>query len=427
MDGMRPQLSSLSNRAPLSQQDPLIYQALENERRRQNKQIELMASENTVSPAVLEALGSVITNKSLEGYPGKRYHGGADFADVVEQAAIDRAKQLFNCAYANVQPHSGTQANQAVFLALLKPHDRVLSMSLAAGGHLSHGAAPSYSGRWFNAQGYGVARETGRLDYDAIEAQALEFQPKLLITGGSAYPRVIDFQRLRAIADKVGAYFLVDIAHIAGLVATGHHPSPLPIADVVTSTTTKTLRGPRAGLILTNREDLMKKLQASVFPGVQGGVHLPAVAGKAVALAEALKPEFRDYIGRVVANADAMARTLVERGITVISGGTDTHLCLIDVSNRGLRGQQAQDLLYAANLTCNKNPVPFDSSNPAEWVGLRLGSPSGTSRGFGEEIFVEIGHMVADLLDDAGRDPAVKARVLNRVAELCSATEPYPA
>jgi glycine hydroxymethyltransferase len=426
VDDLRTPLSSLENRSPLAQQDPLIFQALEDERRRQNRQIELMASENTVSPAVLEALGSVITNKSLEGYPGKRYHGGADFADVVEQAAIDRAKQLFNCAYANVQPHSGTQANQAVFLALLQPHDRVLSMSLAAGGHLSHGAAPSYSGRWFTAEGYGVAHETGRLDYDAIEAQALAFRPKLLITGGSAYPRVIDFQRLRAIADKVGAYFLVDIAHIAGLVATGHHPSPLPIADVVTSTTTKTLRGPRAGLILTNREDLMRKLQAGVFPGVQGGVHLPAVAGKAVALAEALKPAFRDYIGRVVANARALAATLMERGITVISGGTDTHLILIDVSNRGLKGQQAQDLLYAANLTCNKNPVPFDSSNPAEWVGLRLGSPSGTSRGFGEATFAEIGHMVADLLDDGGRDPAVKARVLRRVEELCRASEPYP-
>jgi glycine hydroxymethyltransferase len=426
MDAVRAQVSSLPNRAPLSQQDPLIFQALQNERRRQNGQIELIASENTVSPAVLEALGSVMTNKSVEGYPGKRYHGGADFADVVEQAAIDRAKQLFGCAYANVQPHSGTQANQAVFLALLKPGDRVLSMSLAAGGHLSHGAAPSYSGKWFEAQGYGVARETGRLDYDAIEQQAQEFRPKLLIAGGSAYPRVIDFQRLRAIADGVGASFLVDMAHIAGLVAAGEHPSPLPIADVVTGTTTKTLRGPRGGLLLWNREDLARKLQAGVFPGVQGSVHLPIVAAKAVALGEALQPAFRDYIRRVVANARALAKTLQARGLGVISGGTDTHLVLIDVSTKGLKGQSAQDLLCGANLTCNKNPVPFDSMNPAEWVGVRLGSPSGTTRGFDEATFAEIGHMIADLLEDAGRNPAVKARVLRRVEELCRTTAPYP-
>lgn len=410
-------------RSPLAQRDPLIAAALAHEKKRQQSQIELIASENSVSLASLEALGSVITNKTVEGYPCNRFHGGADFADVVEQAAIDRAKELFGCAFANVQPHSGTQANQAVFFALLHPGDTVLSLDLAAGGHLSHGAKPNQSGRWFRIVSYGVDRETGRIDYDNVERLAVEHQPKLLIAGGSSYPRQINFARMRRIADKAGAVFLVDMAHFAGLVAGGVHPSPLPHADIVTCTTTKTLRGARGGLILTNREDLIKKLQSAVFPGVQGSAHLATIAAKAVCLGEALTPEFRAYAAAVKANAARLAEVLAARGVGIVSGGTDTHVVLVDVSSKGLTGQAAQDLIYAVDITSNKNPIPFDSAKPSEWKGLRLGSSAGTTRGFGLAEFQAIGGMIADLFDAAAEDTplaAVKARVAAEVAAICA-------
>ena len=410
--------------AHLAARDPLIFDALESEKRRQQGQIELIASENSVSLAALEALGSVITNKTVEGYPGNRFHGGADFADVVEQAAIDRAKKLFGVSYANVQPHSGTQANQAVFFALMQPGDVVLSLDLAAGGHLSHGAKPNQSGRWFKIVSYGVDRETGRIDYDTVERLAEEHRPKLLIAGGSSYPREIDFARMRQIADKVGAIYLVDMAHFAGLVAGGVHPSPVPYADIVTCTTTKTLRGARGGLILTNREDLVKKLQAAVFPGVQGSAHLATIAGKAVALGEALADEFKIYAASVKSNAQLLAATLLARGVGIVSGGTDTHVVLVDVSSKGLSGQQAQDLLYAVEITSNKNPIPFDSAKPSEWKGLRLGSSAGTTRGFGNAEFKVIGNLIADLFDAVNGDAAtldrVQARARAEVAALCS-------
>jgi glycine hydroxymethyltransferase len=383
----------------LAVRDPLIFNALENEKKRQQGQIELIASENSVSLASLDALGSVITNKTVEGYPGKRFHGGADFADVVEQAAIDRAKELFGCDFANVQPHSGTQANQAVFFALLTPGDVVLSLDLASGGHLSHGAKPNQSGRWFTIVSYGVDRETGRIDYDNVEKLALEHKPKLLIAGGSSYPREIDFVRMREIADKVGATYLVDMAHFAGLVAAGVHPSPIPYADIVTCTTTKTLRGSRGGLILTNREDLFKKLQPAVFPGVQGSAHLATIAGKAVCLGEALTDEFKTYGANVKANARLLAEVLQKRGVRIVSGGTDTHVVLVDVSSKGLTGQESQDALSAINITSNKNPIPFDSARPSEWKGLRLGSSAGTTRGFGAKEFEVIGNLIADIFD----------------------------
>jgi glycine hydroxymethyltransferase len=383
----------------LAVRDPLIFNALENEKKRQQGQIELIASENSVSLASLDALGSVITNKTVEGYPGKRFHGGADFADVVEQAAIDRSKELFGCDFANVQPHSGTQANQAVFFALLTPGDVVLSLDLASGGHLSHGAKPNQSGRWFTIVSYGVDRETGRIDYDNVEKLALEHKPKLLIAGGSSYPREIDFVRMREIADKVGATYLVDMAHFAGLVAAGVHPSPIPYADIVTCTTTKTLRGSRGGLILTNREDLFKKLQPAVFPGVQGSAHLATIAGKAVCLGEALTDEFKTYGANVKANARLLAEVLQKRGVRIVSGGTDTHVVLVDVSSKSLTGQESQDALSAINITSNKNPIPFDSARPSEWKGLRLGSSAGTTRGFGAKEFEVIGNLIADIFD----------------------------
>nr|WP_278116463.1 serine hydroxymethyltransferase [Mesorhizobium sp. WSM4875]WIE94817.1 serine hydroxymethyltransferase [Mesorhizobium sp. WSM4875] len=415
--------------ARLAERDPLIFNALENEKKRQQSQIELIASENSVSQASLDAMGSTITNKSVEGYPGRRFHGGADFADVVEQAAIDRAKELFGVAFANVQPHSGTQANQAVFFALLMPGDTVLSLDLAAGGHLSHGAKPNQSGRWFNIVPYGVDRETGRIDYANVEHLALMHQPKLIIAGGSSYPREIDFARMRAIADKVGAIYLVDMAHFAGLVAAGVHSSPIPHADIVTCTTTKTLRGARGGLILTNREDLYKKVQSAVFPGVQGSAHLTTIAGKAVSLGEALTDEFKAYGANVKANAQMLAETLQSRGVGIISGGTDSHLVLVDVSSKRLTGQHAQDILSGVNITSNKNPIPFDSAKPSEWKGLRLGSSAGTTRGFGKTEFEIIGHLIADLFDAASFDEAKRKVVENRaketVAKLCDAFPIY--
>lgn len=408
----------------LAARDPLIAKALDDEKKRQQGQIELIASENSVSRASLEALGSVITNKTVEGYPGKRFHGGADFADVVEQAAIDRAKALFGCEYVNVQPHSGTQANQAVFFALLQPGDVVLSLDLAAGGHLSHGAKPNQSGRWFSIVSYGVDRQSGLIDYDNVEALALEHKPKLIISGGSSYPREIDFPRMREIADKVGATYLVDMAHFAGLVAAGVHPSPIPHADFVTCTTTKTLRGARGGLVMTNREDLFKKLQPAVFPGVQGSAHLATIAGKAVCLGEALSDEFKTYGANVKANARVLARTLLERGVRIVSGGTDTHVVLVDVSSKDLTGQQAQDAIAAINITSNKNPIPFDSARPSEWKGLRLGSSAGTTRGFGSKEFEAIGHLIADIFEAQATDEAKRATLIERhratVAAMCA-------
>lgn len=406
----------------LAKRDPLIFKALEDEKKRQQGQIELIASENSVSQASLQALGSVITNKTVEGYPGKRFHGGADYADVVEQAAIDRAKELFGCDYVNVQPHSGTQANQAVFFALLQPGDVVLSLDLAAGGHLSHGAKPNQSGRWFSIVSYGVDRETGRIDYDNVETLALEHKPKLIISGGSSYPREIDFPRMREIADKVGATYLVDMAHFAGLVAAGVHPSPIPHADIVTCTTTKTLRGARGGLVMTNREDLFKKLQPAVFPGVQGSAHLATIAGKAVCLGEALTDEFKTYGANVKANARLLAEVLQKRGVRIVSGGTDTHVVLVDVSSKGLTGQESQDALSAINITSNKNPIPFDSAKPSEWKGLRLGSSAGTTRGFGAKEFEAIGHLIADIFEAQASDEATLETVIKKsraaVAEL---------
>lgn len=409
----------------LQTKDPLIFEALENERRRQEGTIELIAPANAVSLACLEALASPIMNKSVEGYPGSRFHAGARYVDVVEQAAIDRAKMLFGCSYANVQPHSGTQSNQAVFFALLKPGDRVLSMDLAAGGHLSHGAPPNQSGRWFSVTHYYVDRQTEMLDYDQIEELATLHRPNLMIAGGSAYPRVIDFERMRGIADRVGAYYLVDMAHIAGLVAAGSHPSPLPWADIVTCTLAKTLRGPPGGLILSNRDDLGKKLQSAVFPGVQGSFHSQDVAAKAVCLGEALQPAFREYGQRVVENARALAAALRDRGVRIVSGDTDTHLVLADVSSKGLLGQQAEDILGQANMTTNKNPIPFGPAKPSEWTGLRLGSPAGTTRGFSKDVYHKIGGMIADLLDaaHAGDGDRAAARIKPAISDLCAA---YP-
>lgn len=386
---------------PLADSDPLVAGALAGERQRQQSQIELIASENLVSRAVLDALGHEITNKTLEGYPGNRFHGGADFADQVENAVIDRARVLFDCRYVNAQPHSGTQANQAVFFALLKPGDCILGLDLAAGGHLSHGAKPNLSGRWFDAHHYTVDRETHLIDYDALQRQAFEVKPRLLIAGGSAYPRTFDFRRMRTIADSVGALFLVDMAHFAGLVAAGVHPSPLPYADIVTCTTTKTMRGPRGGLILSRDDKWHSKLQSAIFPGVQGSLHTQIIAAKAVCLGEALKPSFKLYGRRVKANAGTLSDTLQSRGISVVSGGTDTHIVLADLSPAGMTGQELQDLMYRANMTCNKNPIPFDSPGPSEWAGIRLGSGAGTTRGFDQREFENIGHLIADLTDAA--------------------------
>lgn len=413
----------------LAERDPVIFAALEGERNRQQNQIELIASENSVSLASLEALGSSITNKTVEGYPGRRFHGGAEFADVVEQTAIDRAKRLFGVAYANVQPHSGTQANQAVFFAVLKPGDTVLSLDLAAGGHLSHGAKPNQSGRWFNVVPYGVERQNGQIDYDNVEQLALSHHPKLIIAGGSSYPREINFSRMRSIADKVGAIYLVDMAHFAGLVAAGVHASPIPYADVVTCTTTKTLRGARGGLILTNREDLFKKIQSAVFPGVQGSAHLSTIACKAVCLGEALTEEFRSYAASVKANAQLLAEVLQKRGLTIVSGGTDSHLVLVDVSSKSLTGQQAQDILTNVNITSNKNPIPFDSTKPSEWKGLRLGSSAGTTRGFGPNEFTVIANLLADLFDANSQDESIRREIESNtrqaVAKLCAAFPIY--
>ena len=405
--------------------DPEIAAAIRGEVGREQRQIELIASENFASPAVLEAQGSVLTNKYAEGYPGRRYYGGCEFVDAAEQLAIDRARRLFGCAYANVQPHSGASANLAVFLALLRPGDAVLGMSLAAGGHLTHGAPPNVSGKWFEAIGYGVRRQDQRIDFAEVAALAEQHRPKLIIAGGSAYPRVLDFARFRAIADAVGAYLMVDMAHIAGLVAAGAHPSPFPHAHVVTSTTHKTLRGPRGGLILADDPELGKKLNSALFPGLQGGPLMHVIAAKAVAFEEALRPDFAVYAQRVVENARALAEAMVAGGLDLVSGGTDNHLLLVDLRPKRLTGRAAEASLERAGITCNKNGVPFDPLPPVKTSGIRIGSPAGTTRGFGVAEFRDIADMMSDVLEGLKADGhegngAVEAAVKARVRELCA-------
>ncbi|WP_066653506.1 MULTISPECIES: serine hydroxymethyltransferase [Sphingomonas] len=415
----------------LADADPAVFAGVRHELTREQTQIELIASENIVSKAVLEAQGSVFTNKYAEGYPGKRYYQGCHPSDEVEQLAIDRAKALFDCAYANVQPHSGAQANGAVMLALTKPGDTILGMSLDAGGHLTHGAKAAMSGKWFNAVQYGVDPVTHLIDYDEVARLAREHKPTLIIAGGSAYPRQIDFAKFRAIADEVGAYFLVDMAHFAGIVAAGLHPSPLPHAHVVTTTTHKTLRGPRGGMILSNDEALGKKLNSAVFPGLQGGPLMHVIAAKAVAFGEALQPGYKQYIAAVVENAKVLAATLNERGCNLVAGGTDTHLALVDLTPLGVTGKDADEALERAGITCNKNGIPNDPLPPTKTSGIRVGSPAGTTRGFGPAEFREIGHMVADVLDGLAKngeqgDAQVEEAVRQRVIALCHRFPIYP-
>ena len=408
----------------IGDRDPDIARVMGSELARQKEQIELIASENIVSKAVMQVQGSVLTNKYAEGYPGRRYYGGCEHVDVAEELAIERVRKLYDCAYANVQPNSGSQANQAVFQALIKPGDTVLGMSLAAGGHLTHGAAPNQSGKWFNAVQYGVRRDDHRIDFDEVEALAKEHQPKLIIAGGSAYPRIIDFARFREIADSVGAYLLVDMAHISGLVAGGAHPSPLPFAHAVTTTTHKTLRGPRGGLILSNDEALGKKFNSAIFPGIQGGPLMHVIAAKAVAFAEALQPEFKLYIQQVVNNARALADTLQGHGFDIVSGGTENHLVLVDLRPKGLTGDVSEAALERANITCNKNGVPFDPEKPMVTSGIRLGTPAGTTRGFGVGEFRRVGDLIAEVLGavsaaDGQAVPEAEAGVRDQVKALC--------
>ncbi len=411
--------------APLAETDPELAAVLGDELLRQQDGIELIASENVVSAAVLEAQGSVLTNKYAEGYPGRRYYGGCVHVDVAEQLAIDRAKRLFDCAFANVQPHSGAQANQAVLLALLQPGDTILGMSLAAGGHLTHGAAPNLSGKWFHAVQYGVRRDDGLLDYEELERLAREHKPRLIIAGGSAYPRFIDFPRIRRVADEVGAYFMVDMAHFAGLVATGLFPSPLPHAHVVTTTTHKTLRGPRGGMILSNDAEIGRKINSAVFPGLQGGPLMHVIAGKAAAFGEALRPEFRLYQKAVVENARVLAETLAQQGLAIVTGGTDCHLMLVDLRPKHVTGKAAEASLERARITANKNAIPFDPEKPAVTSGIRLGSPAATSRGFGPEEFRQVGLMIDEVLvglagSNDGANAAAEAAVGARVQALCA-------
>ncbi|MEB3189610.1 MAG: serine hydroxymethyltransferase [Snowella sp.] len=409
----------------LAETDPAIAEIIDRELQRQRIHLELIASENFTSPAVLAAQGSVLTNKYAEGLPGKRYYGGCEFIDQAEQLAIDRVKQLFGAAHANVQPHSGAQANFAVFLTLLQPGDTIMGMDLAHGGHLTHGSPVNVSGKWFKVQHYGVSPETEQLDYEQVRELALKVRPKLLICGYSAYPRTIHFDKFRAIADEVGAYLLADIAHIAGLVATGHHPDPLPHCHVVTTTTHKTLRGPRGGLIMTNNEELGKKLDKAVFPGTQGGPLEHVIAAKAVAFGEALQPAFKTYSGQVIANAQALASQLTQRGFKIVSGGTDNHLMLLDLRSIGMTGKVADQLVSQVHITANKNTVPFDPESPFVTSGLRLGSPAMTTRGLKESDFQEIGDIIADLLLNAD-DPDMKKACLQRVTDLCQRFPLYP-
>jgi glycine hydroxymethyltransferase len=405
----------------LKSEDKEIFDAIERELHRQQNQIELIASENIVSRAVLEAQGSILTNKYAEGYCGKRYYGGCEFIDEVEALAIERAKKLFNCEYVNVQPHSGSQANTAVYLALLKPYDVILGMSLDAGGHLTHGSKVSISGKWLTSVQYGVRKEDGLIDFDEIERLAEENKPRLIIAGGSAYPRQIDFARFRKIADKVGAYLMVDMAHFAGLVAGGVHPNPLEWADVVTTTTHKTLRGPRGGMILTNNEEIAKKVNSAIFPGSQGGPLEHVIAGKAVCFKEDLTPEFKAYAAQVVKNAEVLGKTLKKRGLDLVSGGTDTHLLLVDLRPKGLTGDVTEKALEAAHMTCNKNAIPFDPMPPKVTSGIRVGTPAGTTRGFKEREFELIGNWIGDVIDAlaAGNADKVIAETREKVVALC--------
>jgi glycine hydroxymethyltransferase len=408
----------------LQDRDPVISSEIVLELRRQQSQIELIASENIVSAAVMEAQGSVLTNKYAEGYPSKRYYGGCEHVDRIEALAIDRVKAIFECEYANVQPHSGAQANGAVMLALLKPGDTILGMSLDAGGHLTHGARPALSGKWFNAVQYGVDPETLRIDYDEVRRLAETHCPKLIIAGYSAYPRALDFAKFREIADSVGAILMVDMAHIAGIVAAGRHDNPMHFADVVTSTTHKTLRGPRGGFILTNNGDIAKKINPAVFPGLQGGPLMHVIAGKAVAFGEALRPEFTTYIDQVLKNAQALGEVLKLGGVNLATGGTDNHLLLVDLRSRGLTGTQVEKALERAGITCNKNGIPFDTQSPTVTSGIRLGTPAGTTRGFGTAEFDEIGTLILEVLSALEKQPAgdeiVERTVKSRVRELCS-------
>ena len=414
--------------ASVAETDPEIAKAIQDELGRQQSEIELIASENIVSQAVLEAQGSVLTNKYAEGYPGKRYYGGCQFVDVAETLAIERAKQLFGVAFANVQPNSGSQANQGVYQALIQPGDTILGMSLDAGGHLTHGAKPNQSGKWFNAIQYGLRKQDGRVDMDQVRQLAREHKPKMVVAGFSAYSRIMDWAEFRAIADEVGAILFVDMAHVAGLVAGGVYPSPFPHAHVATTTTHKTLRGPRGGLILTNDEDIAKKINSAIFPGIQGGPLMHVIAAKAVAFKEALQPEFKLYAQQVVANAQVLAETLVKGGVDIVSGGTDNHLMLVDLRPKGLTGKATETALGRAHITCNKNAVPFDPEKPAITSGVRLGTPAGTSRGFGTEEFRQVGEYIIEVLDGLktngdDNNGAVEAEVRAKVKTL---TDRFP-
>ena len=415
----------------LATRDPEIAEAIGLELGRQRDEIELIASENIVSAAVMQAQGSVMTNKYAEGYPGRRYYGGCQFVDIAENLAIERACKLFGCGFANVQPNSGSQANQGVFTALLQPGDTILGMSLAAGGHLTHGAAPNQSGKWFNAVQYGVRKQDNLIDYDQVEALAKEHQPKMIIAGGSAIPRQIDFARMREIADMVGAYLHVDMAHFAGLVAAGEHPSPFPHAHVATTTTHKTLRGPRGGMILTNDEALAKKINSAIFPGIQGGPLMHVIAAKAVAFGEALRPEFKDYAKQVIRNAQALSDQLIKGGLDTVTHGTDTHVVLVDLRPKGVKGNETEKALGRAHITCNKNGVPFDPEKPTVTSGIRLGSPAGTTRGFGEAEFRQIADWIIEVVDGlAANGPdgnsEVEEKVKAEVAALCARFPIYP-
>ncbi|MGR3580378.1 MAG: serine hydroxymethyltransferase [Sagittula sp.] len=415
----------------LSSRDPELFASITGELGRQRDEIELIASENIVSRAVMQAQGSVMTNKYAEGYPGRRYYGGCQWVDVAEELAIERAKQLFSCEFANVQPNSGSQANQGVFQALIKPGDTILGMSLDAGGHLTHGAKPNQSGKWFNAIQYGVRQQDNHLDYDQVEALAKEHQPKIIVAGGSAIPRQIDFAKMREIADMVGAYLHVDMAHFAGLVAAGEHPSPFPHAHVATTTTHKTLRGPRGGMILTNDEDIAKKVNSAIFPGIQGGPLMHVIAAKAVAFGEALRPEFKTYAKNVIANAQALSDQLIKGGLDTVTHGTDTHVVLVDLRPKGVKGNATEKALGRAHITCNKNGVPFDPEKPTITSGIRLGSPAGTTRGFMEAEFRQIADWIIEVVDGLaanGEDGngEVEDKVKAEVAALCAKFPIYP-
>ena len=405
----------------LKSEDKEIFDAIAAEFDRQQNQIELIASENIVSKAVLEAQGSILTNKYAEGYPAKRYYRGCEFVDVVENLAIERAKKLFNARFVNVQPHSGSQANTGVYVALLKPCDTIMGMSLDAGGHLTHGSKVSFSGKWLNSVQYGVCRDTGLIDYDEVERLALENKPKLIVAGGSAYPRQIDFKRFREIADKIGSYLMVDMAHFAGLVAGGVHPNPLEYADVVTTTTHKTLRGPRGGMILTNNEEIAKKINSAIFPGTQGGPLEHVIAAKAVCFAEDLTPQFKKYAAQVVSNAKAMGERLKKRGLDLVSGGTDTHLLLVDLRPKGLTGDEVSEAMELAHMTCNKNAIPFDPQPPKVTSGVRVGTPAGTTRGFKEAEFEQVADWMGDVIDALAKGDAAETinKVRKQVIELC--------